>query len=139
VPRSERTHPAKARKTAGESLSYRQERAIVELLQQPTLDAAAASAGITPRTLRRWLREKQFSQHYEKQRAMQLAGIHDVLRSSASDAVKVLVGISQDKAAKDAARVSAAARLIQFTFEVGELATIDKRLADLEEMVKRRK
>jgi hypothetical protein len=138
VPPFESTDPAKTRKTAEASLSYRQERAIVELLQQPNMDAAAAKAGVTPRTLRRWLRQREFSRRYEKQRSLQLEGIHEVLRSSAMDSLKVLIDVSQNKTSPPAARVSAATRLIEFTFKVGELASIEKRLQELEQMAKER-
>ena len=138
MPQSESAQPAEARKTAEASLSYRQERAIVELLQQPNMDAAAASAGVTARTLRRWLRQKEFSRRYEKQRSLQLEGIHEVLRSSAMDSLKVLIDVSQNKTSPPAARVSAASRLIEYTFKVGELASIEKRLQELEETAKRR-
>jgi hypothetical protein len=138
VPQFESTDPAKDGKTAETSLSYRQERAIVELLQQPNMQAAAASAGVTARTLRRWLRQREFSRRYEKQRSLQLECIHEVLRLSAMDAVQVLIAVSQNKMSPPAARVSAASRLIDYTFKVGELASIEKRLQELEQIAKGR-
>jgi hypothetical protein len=50
-----------------------QERAIIALLSEPTLKAAAASASISETTLWRWLREPAFKDAYRKARSDALA------------------------------------------------------------------
>ncbi len=127
---------AKDRKTAETALSYRQEKAILALLQQPNMDAAAASAGVTPRTLRRWMRQKEFSYRYKHERSLQMEGVLEVLRSSAVDAVRVLISVSQSKTSTPASRVSAAAKLIEFNFKTTEIVALEKRICQLEEIAR---
>ena len=45
-------------------LTPKQEKAITALLAQPTIEAAAASLGINPATVHRWLQEPAFVEAY---------------------------------------------------------------------------
>ena len=120
----------------GETLGRRKEGAIAALLANSTLTEAAASCGISERTLRRWMRNKPFIRRYRRERAMMLDGIVDVLKRSAVNAVQVLVGVAQSGKSPASARVSAASRILEFNFKSHELVTIEKRLAQLEEVAR---
>jgi hypothetical protein len=49
-----------------DSLSPKQEEAIVQLLNQPTVAKAAAMAGVAERSLYRWLSEQRFATAYRR-------------------------------------------------------------------------
>jgi hypothetical protein len=120
------------------SLGHRQEAAIAALLAQPNLTAAASSCGISERTLRRWLTNKVFAGLYEKERGKLFIGIVDLLKSECAGAVQVLAAIANDGKSPAASRVSAASRIIELTLKTGEMQTIEKRVAELEELAKGR-
>ena len=120
------------------SVGHRQEAAIAALLAQPNLTAAASSCGISERTLRRWMTNKVFASRYEKERGKLFIGIVDLLKSECSGAVQVLVAIANDGKSPAASRVSAASRIIELTLKTGEMQTIEKRVAELEELAKGR-
>lgn len=58
----------------GEKLSRMQERAISALLTKPTVKKAAAAIEIDERTLRGWLKDKDFADEYRKARRRVLDG-----------------------------------------------------------------
>ena len=120
------------------SLGHRKERAIAALLAKSNLTEAAASCGISSRTLRRWMRNKSFFRRYRKERAMMLDGVVDVLKQSAVNAVQVLVSVAQSRKSPASARVSAASRILDFNFRSHELLALDKRIAQSEELVRAR-
>jgi hypothetical protein len=53
----------------GRKLNHRRERAIAALLNCPTIDSAARTAGISSRTLRNWLADPGFAAEYRRARA----------------------------------------------------------------------
>jgi hypothetical protein len=120
------------------SLGHRQEAAIAALLAQPNLTAAALSCGISERTLRRWMTNKVFATLYKKERGKFFIGIVDLLKSECSCAVQVLAAIANDGKSPAASRVSAASRIIELTLKTGEMQTLEKRVAELEELAKGR-
>jgi hypothetical protein len=118
----------------GEMLGHRKEAAIAALLAKSNLSEAAASCGISDRTLRRWMRNKLFLLRYSSERAMMLDGIADVLKQSAVNAVRVLVSVAHSRNSPASARVSAATRILEFNFKSYELVAIEKRISQLEEI-----
>jgi hypothetical protein len=52
----------------GEKLNRKQEQAVAALLAEPTIERAAAAAGVSPRTLKNWLRLPQFKSAYQQAR-----------------------------------------------------------------------
>jgi hypothetical protein len=52
----------------GEKLTRKQEAAIAALLTEPTVEAAAASAGVAHGTLKNWLRQRSFQAAYAEAR-----------------------------------------------------------------------
>jgi hypothetical protein len=120
------------------SLGHRQEAAIAALLAEPNLIEAASSCGISVRTLRRWMTNKVFASRYEKERGKLFIGIVDLLKNECSGAVKVLVTIANDAKSPAASRVSAASRIVELTLKTGEMQTLEKRVAELEQLAKER-
>jgi transposase-like protein len=119
-------------------LGYRQEKAILALLREPNMDAAAKSAGVTSRTLRRWMRQKEFFRRYKRERSLQMEGVLEALRASAVDAVRVLNSVAHSKKAPESSRVSASKALLEFGFRSHELTALEKRITQLEEIARSR-
>ena len=95
----------------GEKLSRRQELAIAALLTQPTVEAAAAAAGVSSRTLHGWLKELPFLRAYRAARRRILEGAIGRLQQAADQAVQALVAALQADRAAD--RIRAASILLE--------------------------
>ena len=74
----------------GEKLSRKEEQAIVALLQQPTLQAAAASVGVSDVTLWRWLQQPDFQARYRAARRQLVEGALANLQQATSEAATTL-------------------------------------------------
>jgi hypothetical protein len=109
-----------------------QERAIIALLSEPTLKAAAASAGISETTLWRWLREPNFKVAYQRARQEALGRATTRLAALVEVAVEALDEIVADRAVSPNVRVSAASRIIDFALKAAEIEEVQARLEKLE-------
>lgn len=68
---------------------------------------------------------------------MLLDGVVDAIKAaSVGGAVEVLVTVAKGKRMPASARVAAASRILEFNFRSHELVTIEKRLAQLEEIAR---
>jgi hypothetical protein len=74
----------------GEKLTRRQEAAIAALLTAPTLADAAAAAGVSHRTLKRWIGVPEFSASYRQARRQVVEVVIGRLQQIAAQAVKTL-------------------------------------------------
>lgn len=93
------------------ALTPKQVRAAQALLRCRTHEDAARAAGISPRTLRRWLAQDDFQEAVHDAVRESLADAVLRLKSSAGTAIDALVDIAQD-AESEHARVQAAGRLL---------------------------
>jgi hypothetical protein len=109
-----------------------QERAIIALLSEPTLRAAASSAGISETTLWRWLREPSFRVAYRRARQEVLERATIRLAAIAEAAVEALGEIVADPTVSPHVRVSAASRIIEFALKAAEIEDVQARLEKLE-------
>jgi hypothetical protein len=119
----------------GEKLSRRWEAAITGLLLHATLAEAAESAGVSERSLRRWLQDANFRAEYRCARQRLLDGASNLLRSKAVGAVEVLWQLANDPSTKGSTRVSAAKAILLCAFhaaELEEMEAIEQRLLALE-------
>jgi uncharacterized protein YggE len=109
-----------------------QERAIIALLSEPTLRAAAASAGISETTLWRWLKDPDFARAYREARREAIEQATAQLQALASEAVRTLGQILRDDKAAPHVRASAAARVLALAYKSRELDDLESRLETLE-------
>lgn len=123
-----------AGKGHGSKLPRKAEQAIAALLNFPTIEGAAASIGIAPATLRRWLQETNFRGAYQEARREIMRQTGAQLQSAAKDAVDCLVKVAKG-GASEAARVSAARTILEQAFDAVDLEDLQQRLAALEEAV----
>lgn len=113
-------------------LTPRQEAAISALLSQPTIEKAAAAAGVGERTLYRWLREPAFRSAYHQARREQFAHAVSLSQRYAPASVNGLARIAADPSAPHSARVSAHVAVLRFARESIELDELAARVEALE-------
>jgi hypothetical protein len=118
----------------GEQLSRKQELAIAALLAEPTVEAAASRAGVSERTLQRWLRLPEFSGAYRAARFDLLDGTVKDLQQAGTRAVETLVKALGSKNVGD--RIRAALGLLTQAQRGTELTEIEQRLRVLEARAK---
>ncbi len=91
-----------------DALSPNQEKAILALLQEPTIAKAAKAAQIGERTIHRWLCDSDFGRAYRKARREAFGHAIALTKHYAPLAVNTLATIMADTSAPSLARVTAA-------------------------------
>jgi hypothetical protein len=109
-------------------------RAIQALLAEPKIESAAAAAGVSKRTLFRWLNDPDFSEAYREARERLLEDAVATLQRASTDAAECLHEIVRDKAALVYARLSASKTILELLFKFRELE-IGERLDAIEEQI----
>ncbi|HRW40098.1 MAG TPA: hypothetical protein P5193_00995 [Microthrixaceae bacterium] len=94
-----------------------------------TAQAAATEAGVSLRTIRRWLATPGYRQHLTTATAATVAEARERLAATATQAVATLADVMADPSAPAAARVSAARVILAAALD----RDVDDRLTRLEE------
>lgn len=113
-------------------ISTSQQRAILALLVEPSVAAAAVKAGVGERTLHRWMRLEHFSQEYRFARREAFCQAIALSQRSSAAAVATLLRIMHDPKATWSARVTAATNILKFARESIELDDLAARIEMLE-------
>lgn len=114
-------------------LTRPQESAILALLSEPSIAAAADKAGVSERTLHRWLKEEpHFVAEYRRARREAFAQAIGLTQRSATAAVGTLLRVMHDTKATWSSRVSAASQVLKFAREAIELDDLAARVESLE-------
>lgn len=117
---------------SGGKLGRKREEAIVALLSQRSIEEAARSIGVDPRTLYRWMKEPEFQVDYRKAKhaafSQAIARLHQMSSAAATTLGKVMVDASTPPATK----VRAAECILNHTSKAIEVEDIEERLAALE-------
>jgi hypothetical protein len=116
-----------------DDLNPRQEKAIVALLGEHTVEKAAKAAGVGERTLYRWLDDPIFSSVYRKWRREAFSQAIALTQRYAPLAVNTLAKVMSDPSAPSSAKVSAATTLLRFAREGVELDDLAARVEALEQ------
>jgi hypothetical protein len=116
----------------GDKLSRKQEQAIVALIAQPTIPAAAGVAGVSDATLWRWLQRPDFLRAYRDARRQVVEQSLGEVQSATSEAVRTLRAVMSDDSAPPASRVAAARAVLDTALRAVELMDLETRIADLE-------
>ena len=111
----------------------KKEEAIVALLSQRSVDDAARSANVNPRTLYRWMKEPEFDAAYRAAKRAAFGQSIARLHHLSSAAVSTLGKIMLDSATPPATRVRAADSILDHTAKAIEIEDIDARVKQLEE------
>src|SRR5688500_3196534 len=115
-----------------------QAKAIAALLQEPTMQRAADVAGVTVRTLQRWLKDDDnFHRALLRARREAFGQAVGLTQRLAPMAVGTFAKVMNDPAAPAAAKVSAAVALLKFGREGIEMEDFAARLEALERKAER--
>jgi transposase len=101
-------------KAEAAALTQRQERAIVALLREPTIQKAADAIGVHEKTIYRWLKEPEFTQVYRGTRREAFSQAVALTQKYAPMAVQSLAKTMLDPTTPAASRVTAASTLLRF-------------------------
>jgi len=116
----------------GAKFARKKEEAIFALLTHRTIEEAARSIGIDPKTLLRWMKEPEFDKAYRAAKRAAFGQSIARLHHLSSAAVSTLGKIMLDSATPPATRVRAADSILDHTTKAIEIEDIDARLSELE-------
>lgn len=117
----------------GRELTRPQETAILALLTEPSILAAAEKANVSERTLHRWLKEEpHFVAEYRRARREAFTQAIGLTQRSATAAVGTLLRVMHDTKATWSSRVAAATQVLKFARESIELDDLSARVEGLE-------
>jgi AcrR family transcriptional regulator len=121
---------------AGQSLTAKQERAVLALLEHSTMEEAAKAVGVGKTTLWRWLQDKDFHAAYMKARRESVKQSIARLQKYTSEAADTLHEVMTNKSANDFARVGAAKAILDYAIKAVEVEDLAARVAELESILK---
>lgn len=111
-------------------LTKKQEAAIMALVTEPTIAAAAQKAGVDSRTLHRWKAEEAFAQALRVARSAVMEGANMQLRNASGKAVSTLERLLDSPREDVACR--AAVAILSNAYKAVEVEDITHRLDDIE-------
>jgi DNA-binding MurR/RpiR family transcriptional regulator len=114
-------------------LEPKQQRAVVELLNQPTIRDAAKAAGVAESTLHRWLKAPDFAGAYRAARRDALEQATATLQRIASKAAATLERVMDDPKASNPSKIAAARTALDFAYKANDLAEIAALLDEIKE------
>lgn len=114
-------------------LPKKQQAAIPALLQEPTIRASAARAGVKEITLYRWLKQSQFQAAYREARYIIMDEAFTLLQKSCTEAAKTVISIMQDTDANPFVRLQAANAVLDMAVKSRAVDELEARIAALEE------
>jgi len=126
-------------KQPGQLTGRRQDQLIVALLENPTLEKAAAAAGVSAVTLWRRMQEPEFVEAYRQARRESFSQSIARLQHASNAAVGTLLRVMTDREATPSSRVRAAEVVLQNALRGMEMEDIETRVAALERAADARK
>lgn len=112
------------------------DRIMQALLTQPNITKAAEAAGVAPRTMRRYLADKEFSDEYEARRKALVQDATDQLKKALASAVDTVHEIMTKGANSE--KLTACRTILEYCLKYTELYDIAARLDAVEEVLKDR-
>jgi transposase-like protein len=117
-------------------LPKQQDKAILALISEGTVERAAKKVGVSERTLYRWLKEPEFKRAYQEFKRESFGQAIGLLQRYSSTCVNVLAKIATDSASPPQARVSAATNMLRIARDAIELDDLCGRVDALEQAAK---
>jgi AcrR family transcriptional regulator len=121
------------------ALSAKQSKAIAALLSSKTVLGAAELAGVSARTLTRWLADDDFKAALTEAESEAIDAATRRLIGLQSEAVDCLHDTLTDRKALPGIRMRAAQSILDFLMRLRELRNVEKRLAALEKIINEHK
>lgn len=119
----------------GEKLSRKKDQAVMALITEPTMKAAADKIGITPRTLYKWLKMPEFRSAYMQAKREAVSVAITRLQQAATEAVEALRAIMNDASKPASARVAAARAILEMAIKAIEIEDLEVRIEELEHKI----
>lgn len=119
-------------------LTEKQQKVLVALLSCPTREAAAARAGVSGRTVRRYLKEEEFLQAYRDGYREIMEDATRRMQLGLNGAVDALLDVAGNSEAPPAARVGAARSILENCARWTEVIDLESRISALEKIEKGR-
>jgi transposase-like protein len=116
----------------GAKFGRQKEEAIVALLTHRTIEEAARSIGVDPKTLLRWMKEPDFDKAYRAAKRAAFGQSIARLHHLSSAAVSTLGKVMLDSATPPATKVRAADSILNHTAKAIEIEDIEARVTELE-------
>jgi hypothetical protein len=113
-------------------LGRKQEQTIAALLTQRNLDEAAKAAGISMRTLMRWLKLPEFQAAYREARRTAYSQAVAKLQQGATAAATTLLKVMVDQSTPASVKVRAAECVMTHSSKAIEIEDIEARVGELE-------
>ncbi|MFO0815306.1 MAG: hypothetical protein U0796_18990 [Gemmatales bacterium] len=104
---------------------------LISLACGSTIEAAAAKAGVTPRTVHRRLADPDFRQQLQEFRANMIERASSMLGAAAMEAVKTLLSL-MERSVPHATRLGAARAVLELGIKLRDLIEVERRLSALE-------
>ncbi|HEV2125560.1 MAG TPA: hypothetical protein VGW38_22640 [Chloroflexota bacterium] len=116
-------------------MNQNQARAITALLSSPTIREAAEAAGVTERTIHRYMQEPAFQAALREAEGRAIDDAVRQLVGLASDAIETLRMILANPKVSPSVRLRAAAGVLDFMMRMREVRNVEQRLSRLEEQI----
>lgn len=113
-------------------LSPKQQKALAALLTCKSNEDAAKQAGVTPRTMSRYLSDPEFKAEYQRAFSGLVEAATRSAQKNLEPAVSTLRELMEDKTQNGQIRVSAARSLLEYSLKLSERVDILERLDELE-------
>ncbi|MFC1866568.1 hypothetical protein ACFL0H_00285 [Thermodesulfobacteriota bacterium] len=120
-------------------LSPKKSRAIAALLEEKTIQKAAASVGIGETTLHRWLSDEDFQTVYRGAKKRIVSHAISRLQNATGEAVDALTEILRDKDKPPSTRVTASKAILEFAMKAVELEDLQARVDEIENTLERQR
>jgi hypothetical protein len=117
----------------GAKFPRKKEEAIAALLTRPSVEEAARTIGVEPKTLRRWMRVPEFQAAYLLARREAVTQALARMQQGSAAAASVMFKLMMDASAPPAVRLRAAECVFDRAIRGVELEDIEARIAALEE------
>jgi len=117
-------------------LTSKQKKGLAALLTRPTITAAAAQAGVTEKTLYRWLGQPAFSAELKAKQVGIIDAAAGGLVAGLTQALDTLAELMTDGHGENVRR-SAASEWLDQCLMIRENTDLERRLTELERQVKR--
>jgi hypothetical protein len=117
----------------GAKFPRKKEEAIAALLTRPSVEEAARTIGVEPKTLRRWMRVPEFQAAYLQARREAVTQALARMQQGSGAAASVIFKLMVDASAPPAVRLRAAECVFDRAIRGVELEDIEARLAALEQ------
>jgi transposase-like protein len=119
-----------------DALEPKQQEAIIELLNQPTIRKVAEVIGVDEKTMYRWMKQPAFTAAYREARRQAFKQAMGMTQRFAPLAIQTLAKVMTDEKSPASSKVSAAEAILKFSRDSIELDDLEGRLEALEQQAR---